>query len=60
MVKIVSISGGPVRVRQLDVAILTFALIHLAPGDPIYVLAGQGGTPEYYADIRARAILTCT
>ena len=36
------------------VATLTFTLIHLAPGDPIYALAGDGGTPEYYADMRAK------
>lgn len=36
------------------VASLTFALIHLAPGDPIYVLAGDGGSPSYYADMRAK------
>lgn len=36
------------------VATLTFALIHLAPGDPIYVLAGDGGSPSYYADMRAK------
>ena len=36
------------------VAVLTFVLIHLAPGDPIYVLAGDGGSPSYYADMRAK------
>ena len=36
------------------VATLTFTLIHLAPGDPIYVLAGDGGSPSYYADMRAK------
>lgn len=36
------------------VTALTFVLIHLAPGDPIYALAGDGGTPAYYADMRAR------
>jgi peptide/nickel transport system permease protein len=36
------------------VTALTFVLIHLAPGDPIYALAGDGGSPEYYADMRAR------
>ena len=36
------------------VTTLTFALIHLAPGDPIYALAGDGGNPEYYADMRAK------
>ena len=38
----------------IGVTILTFALIHLAPGDPIYALAGDGGSPEYYADMRAK------
>ena len=38
----------------VGVATLTFALIHLAPGDPIYALAGDGGSPEYYADMRAK------
>jgi len=38
----------------VGVATLTFALIHLAPGDPIYVLAGDGGSPDYYADMRAK------
>ena len=36
------------------VTTLTFALIHLAPGDPIYLLAGDGGSPSYYADMRSR------
>lgn len=36
------------------VTALTFALIHAAPGDPIYALAGDGGSPAYYADMRAR------
>lgn len=36
------------------VAALTFTLIHLAPGDPIYLLAGDGGSPAYYADMRAK------
>ncbi|MCL6554501.1 MAG: ABC transporter permease [Firmicutes bacterium] len=34
------------------VATLTFALVHLAPGDPVYLFAGDGGTPEYYAEVR--------
>lgn len=33
---------------------LTFVLIHLAPGDPVYLLAGDGGSPAYYADMRAK------
>lgn len=38
----------------LGVPTLTFVLIHLAPGDPIYVLAGDGGSPAYYAEMRAK------
>jgi peptide/nickel transport system permease protein len=38
----------------VGVTTLTFVLIHLAPGDPIYALAGDGGSPEYYADMRAK------
>ncbi len=33
---------------------LTFVLIHLAPGDPVYMMAGEGGDAEYYAEMRAR------
>lgn len=33
---------------------LNFALIHAAPGDPVTILAGDGGTPAYYAELRAR------
>lgn len=36
------------------VTTLTFLLIHLAPGDPITLLAGDGGTPAYYAEMRAK------
>ncbi len=36
------------------VAVLTFLLVRLAPGDPVYVLAGEGGTPAYYALVRQR------
>lgn len=37
----------------LGVLVITFLLIHLAPGDPIYILAGDGGTEAYYAEMRA-------
>jgi len=59
-------SGEPSRARWLGrrvllavpvvvgVTTLTFALIHLAPGDPIYALAGDGGSPAYYTEMRAR------
>lgn len=56
--------GAPWRwaVRRLLMAIpvivavtcLTFALIHLAPGDPIYLLAGDSGSPAYYDDMRRK------
>lgn len=36
------------------VTTLTFVLIHVAPGDPIYALAGDGGSPGYYTDMRAK------
>jgi peptide/nickel transport system permease protein len=38
----------------LGILVLTFVLIHLAPGDPIYALAGQSGDAAYYASMRAR------
>ena len=38
----------------LGITTLTFTLIHLAPGDPIYLLAGDGGSASYYADMRAK------
>lgn len=38
----------------LAVAALTFLLIHLAPGDPAFLFAGEGGTSEYYALIRQK------
>lgn len=38
----------------LAVLVFSFALIHLAPGDPIIVLAGDGGSASYYAEMRAR------
>ncbi len=38
----------------LVILVLTFALIHAAPGDPIYALAGQSGDAAYYAAMRAK------
>lgn len=38
----------------LGAAILTFLLIHLAPGDPIVALAGEDGNAEYYTMMRAK------
>lgn len=36
------------------VVTLSFVLIHLAPGDPVYMMAGEGGDEAYYAEMRAR------
>jgi peptide/nickel transport system permease protein len=38
----------------LGILVLTFVLIHLAPGDPIYALAGNSGSAAYYAEMRAK------
>lgn len=38
----------------VGVVTLAFVLIHLAPGDPVYMMAGEGGDAEYYADMRTR------
>lgn len=34
--------------------VLNFTLIHLAPGDPVHLLAGESGDEQYFAFIRAR------
>lgn len=41
----------------IGITVLTFFLIHLAPGDPLYLLAGDGGSPGYYAEMRAKFAL---
>ncbi len=33
---------------------INFLLIHLAPGDPAHILAGQSGDEKYYEFIRAK------
>ena len=38
----------------LGVLVVNFVLIHLAPGDPIYLLAGDGGDASYFAAMRAK------
>lgn len=35
------------------VLVITFTLVHVAPGDPITVLAGDGGNEAYYREMRA-------
>ncbi len=42
-------------VTFLGVTLATFALVHLAPGDPASVRAGLGATPELIAENRALA-----
>lgn len=39
---------------MLGALVLNFGLIHLAPGDPIYLFAGDTGDANYYAMMRAR------
>lgn len=38
----------------LGASVITWLLIHAAPGDPIVALAGEDGDPEYYAMMRDR------
>ncbi len=38
----------------LILIVINFLLIHLAPGDPAHILAGQSGDAKYYEFIRAR------
>ncbi len=38
----------------LGVVVVGFALIHLAPGDPVLAIAGENGDEAYYAEMRAR------
>lgn len=36
------------------VVVLNFTLIHMAPGDPAYAIAGQNAPPSYLATVRER------
>jgi dipeptide transport system permease protein len=46
---------GLVLPAFLGVTILTFALIHLIPGDPVLLIAGERGIdPERHAELRAQ------
>jgi len=38
----------------LGVVVLTFVLVHTAPGDPVRILGGDGGDEAYYATMRAK------
>jgi peptide/nickel transport system permease protein len=36
------------------ILVLTFFLVHLAPGDPIFALAGENGDAAYYESMRSK------
>lgn len=36
------------------IVLLGFALVHLAPGDPVLAVGGEDGNPEYYERLRER------
>lgn len=38
----------------LSVLVLGFILVHLAPGDPVMLLAGDQASPDYIAEVRAK------
>ncbi len=38
----------------VGIVVLTFALVHLAPGDPVEALASDGGSEAYLASLRAQ------
>lgn len=38
----------------LGILLISFLLIHLAPGDPVLALAGEHGDAAYYADMQAK------
>ncbi len=38
----------------VGIVVLTFFLVHLAPGDPVLALAGESGDAAYYERMRAR------
>ncbi|ODU07487.1 MAG: hypothetical protein ABS81_01010 [Pseudonocardia sp. SCN 72-86] len=44
---------GFAAVLVLVALTIDFVLIHAAPGDPVTLLAGEGGDPAYYARIRS-------
>ena len=37
-----------------SILVVTFAVVHLAPGDPIVAVAGESGNEEYYAFMREK------
>ncbi len=60
--QLISRSFGRLLIRRafqsffliLALIVINFLLIHLAPGDPAHILAGQSGDEKYYEFIRAK------
>ncbi len=46
--------GGAAILTLIAASIVIFAFIHLIPGDPVYVMLGDGATPEQVAALRNR------
>lgn len=45
---------GAALITMMAASVIIFAFIHLIPGDPIYVLLGDGATPEQADALRAK------
>lgn len=45
---------GAAIATLIAASIVIFAFIHLIPGDPVYVMLGDGATPEQVANLRDR------
>lgn len=45
---------GAAIITLIAASIIIFAFIHLIPGDPVYVMLGDGASPDQVADLRTR------
>ena len=45
---------GQVLLAVAGIITLTFFMVHLAPGDPVVALAGEGADPEYIETLRGK------
>ena len=45
---------GSAIITMMAASVIIFAFIHLIPGDPIYVMLGDGATPDQVEDMRVR------
>jgi peptide/nickel transport system permease protein len=45
---------GSAIITMMSASVIIFAFIHLIPGDPIYVMLGDGATPEQVKDMQIR------